>query len=397
MRQGTPGFIGSRLREGREARGITASALADVIGVTRAAMSQYEHGRQSPSPDAMRRLSDALNLPMQWFLKPMHEFAGGTVFYRCMSSATKGARLRAQRRFHWLKDIVELIQQSVRLPSVQLPDFDVPSDPRMLTNDHIEELATEARRFWGLKDGPISNMVWLLENRGIIVSCFDLHAPTLDAFSERDPKTKRPYVVLGDHKQSAARARFNAAHELGHLLLHRSVQQEQINLNALHPLLEKQAHRFAGAFLLPASTFGQEVCGHNLDSLRVLKERWHVAIAAMIYRAGNLRLFSEDHVKNLQINLARRKWRTCEPLDDILVQERPRVLKKCVELLVTRGVIPASEIPFRLSLPANDVEQLAGLDRGYLDRADTDIALLTDDPRKDGDEVILRFPFGQAQ
>src|SRR5262249_18573666 len=118
MRQGTPGFVGARLRRGREARGVPATALADIVGVTRAAMSQYEHGHQSPSPETMRRLSEALNLPRHWFLQPIRPGETGTIFYRCMARATKSARQRAESRCGWLKDIVAMIQQHIKMPPV---------------------------------------------------------------------------------------------------------------------------------------------------------------------------------------------------------------------------------------------------------------------------------------
>src|SRR3712207_3322857 len=103
MRPGTPGFIGARLRESREARGMTASALAEIVGVTRAAISQYENGHQSPAPAVMRSISAALNMPVQRFLKPLYRREQGVVYYRCMSTATKTARQRAERRYEWLR------------------------------------------------------------------------------------------------------------------------------------------------------------------------------------------------------------------------------------------------------------------------------------------------------
>jgi len=72
----------------------------------------------------------------------------------------------------------------------------------------------------------------------------------VDAFSR--PTPERRVVILGSDKGDKARPRFDAAQELGHLVLHRD-----------HPepgnrALEKQAHRFAGAFLLPADQVAAE-------------------------------------------------------------------------------------------------------------------------------------------
>lgn len=393
MRQGTPNFVGQRLRQGREARGITAVTLAEVIGVSRAAVSQYEYGHQSPSPETMQRICQALNLPIQWFLRPVAPTEKRPIFYRSNSSATKAARNRAEGRFLWLKDVVRLLQDRVRFPKVNLPEFDIPSNLAMLSPEEIEELASQTRRHWGLGDGPISNVAWLLENNGCVLSRFDLHAATLDAFSEVDATSNRPFIVLGADKGSAVRSRFDAAHELGHIVLHRHLQNVDVLENNQFALLEEQAHRFAVSFLLPAESFSADFYAPSLDSLRSLKERWHVAIAAMIMRISQLNLASSEQVKRLWMNLSRRKWRTKEPLDDVLEPERPRYLRKCIEVLIERGVLSAPELPFLVGLPSLDVEELAGLDRGYLGRAEPVVQLTSDDEDEPPNEqMILRFP-----
>ena len=68
------------------------------------------------------------------------------------------------------------------MPIVEFPDWKFPSSPLEISNESIEETAAQARRFWGLGDGPISNVTWLLENKGAVVSRTILGADTLDAF-----------------------------------------------------------------------------------------------------------------------------------------------------------------------------------------------------------------------
>jgi Zn-dependent peptidase ImmA (M78 family) len=255
----------------------------------------------------------------------------------------------------------------------------------------IEDAAMAARRFWKMQDGPISNVVWLLENRGCIVSRFELHAATLDAFSTIDPVSERPYIILSADKGSAARSRFDVAHELGHLLLHKRVSQSLFNQHEKFKLIENQAHRFASAFLLPAATFSDEFYSHTLDSLRSLKERWRVSIGAMIKRAGQLDLISEDAERRLWVNMGRRNWRTKEPLDDVLEPEKPRLLKRCIEVLVEKGLMSSQDLPLMLGISAGDIENLAALDAGYLAKAQARVALASDEPREP-QEIIIQFP-----
>jgi Zn-dependent peptidase ImmA (M78 family) len=83
--------------------------------------------------------------------------------------------------------------------------------------------------------------------------------------------------------------------------------------------IEREANRFAGAFfLLPQTSFTNEVHTTRLDAFIELKRRWKVAIQAMVYRCKNLEIFDEYQITNLYIQISRRKWKTKEPLDDVL-------------------------------------------------------------------------------
>src|SRR5262245_27483158 len=223
MKPGTPGFVGTRLREAREARGLTAISLADLLGVTRAAVSQYENDLQSPRPEVMKRICDCLNLPLRFFLRPVVERPTPTSFYRSMSAATKAARIRAEKRREWLREIVLYLREYIVLPTVHFPVFNFPSNPQLISDDDIESVATMARQFWNLSNGPIANVVRLLENNGSIIARDYFEVKTLDAFSRWDGMDNIPYVILSADKDSAARSRTDIGHELGHLLLHRNV------------------------------------------------------------------------------------------------------------------------------------------------------------------------------
>jgi hypothetical protein len=158
-------------------------------------------------------------------------------------------------------------------------------------------------------------------------------------------------------------------------------------------LVETQAHRFAGAFLLPAKAFSGEVYSPSLDTFRSLKAKWRVSIQAMIRRAVQLELMTGEHERRLWINLARRKWRTREPLDDVLEPEEPRFLRRSFELLISEGIIAPYDVPFRLGLPARDIEELAGLEPGYLVEAERKIDLLSANRTdENSNAAIIPFP-----
>ena len=378
---------------------MTGVALADVLGVTRQAVSQYEKGHQSPAPNVMRRISEVLRLPLHRFLRPVSEQPVGTIHYRSLKSSAKSFRTRAERRYGWLKEIVTYLRLFVKFPEVRFPDFEVPKNPEELSDPIIEDLASQTRRFWGLGDGPISNTLWLLENNGAIIVRHELFANKLDAFSEWSTGDSTPYIVLGSDKASAVRSRFDLAHELAHVVLHRPVQTRLHENSPLYKEMEAQAHRFAGAFLFPERSFASEFINGSLDSFLALKAKWRVSVQAMIRRASHLGLISEKREKQLWINLTSRGWKTSEPLDDTLEPEQPRFLKRSFDLITESGLVPKHQIPFELAMHSKDIEELIGLSSGYFDESPPVAELRSEKdeiPKNDSKEnFILRFPTQQ--
>jgi Zn-dependent peptidase ImmA (M78 family) len=272
------------------------------------------------------------------------------------------------------------LQEFVSFPVLNLPAFDVPTDPAELDNDRIEQLAGELRWHWRLGEGAISDVTLLMENHGVVVARTELGASTLDAFSQWDEIGSRAYVILGSDKASAVRSRFDIAHELGHLVLHRAVRVPVVRRGEMHKLMEEQAHRFAGAFLLPARSFAASVPFPGLDLFRELKPKWKVSIALMIRRCLNIGLITRLQYEALYEQYGRRRWRTKEPLDELLQFEQPRLLRRALELVVSHGVLSRQQIVERCALPAAEIEPLVGLPEGYLDGDSAMVRLRPDAP-----------------
>lgn len=329
-------------------------------------ISLYENDHSTPSPETIDALASTLRVPVQFFLLGERPYERGPIFNRSMAATTKRARDRSDWRLTWLRDIVSYLSEFVAFPVPNLPVLDLPTDPVQLSDDEIEDAADQTREFWHLRDGPIANMVLLLENQGVIVARDKLGAQDLEGKSELPPDEKRPYVFIGTDKGSPARWRFDAAHELGHLVLHSHVRPEVLARSENHKLIEKQAHRFAAAFLLPAADFGEELFAANLDALRSLKPRWRTSIGMMITRMGDLGFVNDDTKTKLWISYNRRRWRREEPYDDTMEVEKPRMLARALEILLDHGIQTPDDILTALALHAGDVEALTGLPAGYL-------------------------------
>jgi len=371
---GTPGFVGARLTQARQARALTVVALAELLGLESPSISNYEHGRQTPSPGVMDKLVELLHQPYTFFLRPVSDHAED-IWWRSMSSATKLARSRAFARHAWLREVVSYLGGYLSFPALNVPEFNLPADIREITSDSIEEMALVCRQHWKLGISPVADLVLLLENNGIIVSRGELGAETLDAYSQQPEDSEHPIIFLGAGKASAARSRHDASHELGHLILHRHIKATAIKNTALFKLIEEQAHRFATAFNLPVQGFTDQLWAPTLDAFLALKPHWKVSIGAMIMRCAQLGILNEVQQKRAWINMNRKGWRSCEPLDDRLIPEQPRLLRRSFELLINEGIKTPEQIVSDLCLNPRDIESLACLNPGYLSGEPDQVAM----------------------
>lgn len=370
----SPHFLGVRLQEARIAFGMTASALADLLGLSRQVVSNYENGKRTPDYETLEKIAHTLGFPIEFFCKEKRVSEEHTaIHFRSMSATVKMARERAHHRLEWMREIVQYLEEFIELPPPNLPHFDVPQHPEALSMGQIEELAVATRQFWGLGNGPISNVVWLLENNGCIVSHSELLSDKLDALSRWCMSEGRAYILLGSDKESACRSRFNACHELAHIILHPYLEPRHLRDKALFKLIEQQAHRFAGAFLFPETSFIKEVLSIQLAMFRQLKPRWNVAIGRMVQRALDLGLIDREQQKKLRISMARKKWHRREPLDDETPMEEPRLLKRAFLLLRDEGIQQCDDVTSSLPFRKQDLATLTNLSPNYFENISQEI------------------------
>ena len=340
----------SRLRDARLAKRLNQSELAASVGVTRQAISAFEQGEKSPDPTTMADIARALEQPLSFFTVEDGPVFGefSTRFLRAFGPAIKRRNLMCEVLGKWFVQTARYFDDLVNLPPVDLPSVAPRNPSGRYDLEEIELAAEQCRSQWGLGVGPITNVVSLLETKGILLCRHEVEEEEIEAFSFWSGS--RPFIFLSSNKDSAVRARFDAAHELGHLVLHRWVGPEELEDPKTLKLIEAEANRFAGAFLLPRRSFPNEVYSPRLDAFVALKRRWKVAIQAMIYRCKDLGIFDEGQITNLYKQISFRKWRTKEPLDDELALEAPRLLKRAFELVVKAAKRTAEEISSELRI-----------------------------------------------
>lgn len=355
-------FQPERLEQALAARGFSAVELAARVGVTSTTISRWRNSAQIPSGDVLFRLAEELRVSPEWLTRTVSP-APAKPFYRGSIAQMKADRSLLCARVGWLAELSAQLEAYVDYPKVNIPRMSFKKAGEISQAD-IEHAADECRALWGLRDGPISDVVLLLENAGVIVAREETGTARIEGLSTWT-EGGRPLVLLCADKGNAFRGRFDAAHELGHLVLHGSI--EAPSDSATHKLIESQAHRFAGAFLLPAKSFvGEVAVPVTLQGLLMLKARWGVSVAAMIMRLVALGLISDSDYLRL-IKLRSAKWgNKHEPLDEDRTPEEPRLLRRTVDLLHEAGVLRRESLASFTGLSGRDLEALLGLPWGVL-------------------------------
>lgn len=333
-------FNPGRLTFARTRRGLKKADLAGKLDLTPRSITAYETGEFPPEPERVKQMAFLLKFPEAFFyeeelIEPLDADAVSFRAMTKMSATLKNVALGAGAVALLLNSWIE---KKFQLPEADLPELERDIDP--------ESAADILRNYWGLGEQPVRNMVHLLEAKGVRVFSLAIDAKEVDAFSLWSNGT--PFVFLNTLK-SAEHSRFDAAHELGHLVMHRHGQPHGLEA-------EKEANAFASAFLMPAkSVLTTRLKFPTLDLLIKAKKHWAVSVAALNYRLHSLELTSEWTNRSLCIQIAKAGYRTQEP--NSVPRETSQLLDKVFDALRAEGV-GKSDIAKELRLTSYEIDEL---------------------------------------
>ena len=348
--------FGSRLRTARKMAGLSLEDLSEKIGgaVTRQAISKYERGRMLPSPEVLCRLTQTLAI--QPYVAPAQ--------IECYRIAKVAEQMRdrdevpgaphdmaglASRRLFRMRRVgaapalaapavpvtePELAQvrfrQREKLPAktalalrLRVGDYvrrcletesalglahtfiNPLAGCAVWTAADVETAASDVRRAWDLGSGPVTNLLGLLEDKGIRV--FELRG--IEEFEGLSGNYGTVPFVTVNRDFPDDRVRFTAAHELGHLLCGFPEREGA----------ESLCHAFAGAFLLPREAAERALLPArrkiSLWELKELKESYGISLQAIIYRARSLGLVTGRQVRRFRETIREKGWLVTEPVE----------------------------------------------------------------------------------
>lgn len=363
MRVGVSEFVPARLTQARESASLTRLELSARLGKSSSSVSRWEKGDSAPEAEALQAMSLMLGFPVAWFTKPLDDYIKSPVFYRTLASTTRDLRTRAGLRMEWLQDIYFYLSTWLDWPVLNLPDIQI-TDHRELRATDIANAAAECRRLWGLGVGPISDLALAAESAGIICARTVQGNTKMDGLSQWNASAERAFILLSDDKCNYYRSRFDLAHEIGHIVLHRGIKTFEIS----HLKdIERQANYFAACLLLPEESISVEVPRYpSLESLLSMKARWNVSVAAIIYRAEKLNILNEEQTLRLRKSYSARGWAKGEPLDTERPVETIRLLPRAIKTALDANVLTKQQIASDLIIARREIEQICGLPIGFL-------------------------------
>jgi Zn-dependent peptidase ImmA (M78 family)/transcriptional regulator with XRE-family HTH domain len=357
-------FNAKRFSLARRRRSLTKRELAERIGVSERSVSAYEKGEQEPDPTNLNAMVDVLGFPMEFFFAPDPEqLTKGIASFRSMSKMSARQRDAALGAGTIGLLLNEWLEKNFNLPAPNIPDMGSesatltsPSQGSTLAHDphfpssataYRPEAAAEAlRAHWGLGEQPVKDMIVLAESKGIRVYSLAIDAKEVDAFSMW--YEGRPFMFLNTYK-SAEHCRFDVAHELGHLVLHRHGQTQG-------PELEREANAFASAFLMPKkSVLANAPRAVTLPALVRSKHYWKVSVAALNYRLHSLGLTTDWIYRTLCIQISEAGYRTSEP--EGAASEKSLILEKVFKALRDEG-ISRLKVADEILVPIEEIDAL---------------------------------------
>ena len=331
-------FNPQRLQLLRERRSYSRSRLALDSGVSERSLRQYEAGDAEPRSASILRLARTLRVAPTYFDGPDLETLGPTAAsFRAATKLPKYRQRAALAAGAFAIHFADFLYQHFDLPAVDIPDLD--GIPPI-------SAAEAVRSDWGLGNGVAPNLIHLLESHGVLCFALAEDCREFDAFSFW--QLERPFVMLNTIK-SGERGRWDAAHELGHLVLHRY----EMTMGRQHEL---EADIFAQSFLLPPKAI--LASGLYQPSLhRVLEHKlaWQVSAIAFTRCLHGHNLLSDWHYRNLVIELSKRDYRSREPGG--ISRETSQLLPQALRHLAADG-IRLPQIAESLDLPHSDLYEM---------------------------------------
>lgn len=344
-------FNPSRLILARQRSKLTKKDIATKANISAVTLTRIEKGDNPPDPETIVSLANVLRFPLEFFLgDDIDELKKEAASFRSLTSMTAKERDAALSAGSLAYLFSDWVSDNFNLPKVNFIDLKISENTPSIA-------ARKLREHWGLGERPISNMIKLLESKGVRVFSLSENTRNVDAFSCW--RGEIPYIFLNTVK-TAEHSRFDAAHELGHLTLHRHGGPHQ------GKEAEKQANDFAASFLMPRpDVISQIPFVSSFNQIIKAKKRWGVSASALAYRLHRMKILTDWQHRNICIQINEKGFRKAEPNG---IERELSVVWEKVFLELWNDRTTSADIAKKLHIPIAELQDLLFGLTGHIER-----------------------------
>lgn len=309
MEKNVAGTFGSRLKLARKMAGYSLQELADALenSITKQALNKYELGQMNPSSEVLVALSNTLGIKPDYFFKKQQvEF--GEILFR------KKAKLPKKSEESIIEKIRDYVERYLEIEHILGSDtaFKNPlHGMRINQRADVENAAIRLRKEWKLGTDPISNIIEMLELKGVKIILID-DVDDIDGLAVFT-STGIPVVVVNTRNKPVERIRFTIIHELAHLLLNLA---NDIQENSKE--VERYCHFFASCFLIPTEMLLKQIGAGKRSYIRIeeliaIKEYFGISIRAIVYRLKELEVITDNYYQRWVVYMSKTYGAKGEP------------------------------------------------------------------------------------
>ncbi|MFM1598551.1 helix-turn-helix domain-containing protein [Streptococcus mutans] len=365
-------FNGQILKELRLLNDMSRSELAKKSDLTEQAIWQFETNRTAPKLATQWQLANVFNVAIDYFSmeEEVSHFDLSSIAFRNADTTVKKTIDIQLVYLDKMDRLISYLESFVLIPKVMIYELSNKlSDAFINSEKTIEEIASYAREALEIADDN-SDLLYKIERSGIYVNERLINGGA-DAYSAWS-KDGRPFIILGIGK-SAVRRNFDLAHELGHLLLHASV--DFMNLSKIESQdMEDQANLFASCFLLPEQRFREDFANivgkrvSNPDNYIALKRKYHVSIQALEYRAYKLGLLTPSQNSYFYRQIAKKKYKVIEPLDLEIIVKKPSKVRSILDVILSNNLLTLEQLGANQKVSLQFFSQIFSFDIKFFDK-----------------------------
>lgn len=245
--------LGSRLRQAREATGLTQEEVARRLGLSRSSVVQMEQGNRTVSSLELDQLARLYGRDLRDFLASAFDSEESLVaIFRAEAAladpdeldGAARSSIELARELANLEDLLGIDRTLSRAPAYAAPT----PHSKWQAIEQGNRAAVEERRRLNLGNLPLGELQDLLEAQGVRTALLVL-PQDVSGLTLMDPRLS--FFVVANERHAPQRRRFSWVHEYAHILFDRDRKGTVSRDADRTDHAEVRANAFAASFLMP--------------------------------------------------------------------------------------------------------------------------------------------------